>query len=40
MHPHGVRYDKASEGTVYNPAGAGAQVPIDAGMLATYTVRE
>jgi hypothetical protein len=26
MHPHGLRYDKASEGAMYLPAGAGARV--------------
>ena len=27
IHPHGVRYDKASEGGYYLPLGAGSQVP-------------
>jgi multicopper oxidase len=27
IHPHGVRYDKASEGGYYLPIGAGSQVP-------------
>ena len=27
IHPHGVRYDKASEGALYVPFGAGARVP-------------
>lgn len=27
MHPHGLRYDKNSEGSMYSPAGLGAEVP-------------
>ena len=27
IHPHGLRYDKASEGALYLPAGAGSRVP-------------
>ena len=27
LHPHGVRYDKASEGALYVPYGAGARIP-------------
>lgn len=27
IHPHGLRYDKASEGSLYIPPGAGARIP-------------
>lgn len=35
IHPHGVKYDKDSEGAEYEPAGAGASVPP--GERFTYT---
>lgn len=35
MHPHGVRYDKASEGAYYSYGGAGGKV--DPGQSYTYT---
>jgi FtsP/CotA-like multicopper oxidase with cupredoxin domain len=33
IHPHGLRYDKANEGALYLPAGAGARVPPGGGRF-------
>ena len=40
MHPHGVKYDKDSEGAEYEPRGAGAAVPPDGRFTYTWEVDE